>query len=368
MTDEQVHIIQTVVEDCLSSAHERRFDIGNPAHLQLLVEHARTQVTDAPEEDLWLTVAMFWLGPSSDAIPSAALREELENLLRQLVPDAHERLERVMEFVIAYGCGKWRTVAPGFGGWEQRWQGALRGLVRALEPAVGQSNRWLAEYVTGFSRDRRVAYDINFTEDTAVWSDAWLLANQFVRPEAELRLEAEETLVITSTAEGAECMLTEQDYQQAIPPGAKAVWTVRAPQEGTVLQAEQQDVPAPAGATLLLIVRDEDTLIKTAAAKYSQQIQLKIGQEAMVHGPCTLGVWECACGTTHCQARHRLDAWNPVQTVQKTVVDAGARHKEETALTLWNFVASAIKGPQVRLQTGSFVQGMYFPLLSREGC
>jgi len=54
--------------------------------------------------------------------------------------------------------------------------------------------------------------------------------------------------------------------------------------------------------------------------------------------------------------------------VQKTVTDTGVREKEETALTLWNFVASAVKGPQLRIQTGSFVQGIYFPLLCHEGC
>lgn len=57
-----------------------------------------------------------------------------------------------------------------------------------------------------------------------------------------------------------------------------------------------------------------------------------------------------------------------MQHVQKTVTDAGSRTKEGTALTLWNFVASAMKGPQLRIQTGSFVQGIYFPLLTQEGC
>jgi hypothetical protein len=37
-------------------------------------------------------------------------------------------------------------------------------------------------------------------------------------------------------------------------------------------------------------------------------------------------------------------------------------------LTLWDFVASAVKGPQLRIQTGSFVQSLYFPLLVQEGC
>ena len=79
-------------------------------------------------------------------------------------------------------------------------------------------------------------------------------------------------------------------------------------------------------------------------------------------------VWECTCGTTHCQDRHRLNSWDPLQTVKTTETEESYAHKEEKPLTLWDFVASAVKGPQLRIQTGSFVQGLYFPLLAQEGC
>jgi hypothetical protein len=48
-------------------------------------------------------------------------------------------------------------------------------------------------------------------------------------------------------------------------------------------------------------------------------------------------------------------------------VAEGQQTKKEVALTLWDYVASAIKGPQATIKTGAFVQGMYFPLLTQEG-
>jgi len=369
MTDEATQRVYAQVEAMLASREGRLLDIGNPEHLTSLANSARSVCPGVEEDDLRIVTAMCWLGPLAAGPPPASLREDLLARLRQYVEDPQERVERAMEFVIAYGCGKWRTVATEYGGWEQRWQGALRGLVRALEPAVGQSNRWLAEHVAGFPKDRGVSRDPQFIEDTPTWSDAWMLANKFVRPEDRLHLEEEETLTISCMEEGTECAVAEQDYQQFVPPGAKAVWTITEPEATTLVTSDNANtLRVAAGTTLALIARDDDVLIKTAQEQQNQQTHLKVGEEAEVQGPLTLGVWECTCGTTHCQERHRLEAWQPGQKVRKTVTDAGARTKEETALTLWNFVASAVKGPQLRIQTGSFVQGIYFPLLSQEGC
>ncbi|MGE0681921.1 MAG: hypothetical protein AB7P69_13610 [Candidatus Binatia bacterium] len=367
MTDEETRGVYEQVETILASREGRALDIGNPEHLTLLGNAARSVCPGVAEDELLLVTTMCWLGPLDAGPPPAPLREELLHRLRQDEESVKERTERVMEFVIAYGCGKWRTVEPGYGGWAQRWQGALRGLVRALEPAVGQTNRWLAEHVAGFPKDRGISHDPQFREDTPTWSDAWMLANKFVRPVDRLCLEEGEALTISCTEEGTECMVTDQDYQQFVPPGAKALWTVQAP-ETTTLFTNQHPLVVAAGTTFSLIARDDDVLIKTALDKQNRQAHLKVGEEAEMQGPLTLSVWECTCGTTHCEERHRLEAWDPVQRVQKTVTHAGSRKKEETTLTLWNFVASAVKGPQMRIQTGSFVQGLYFPLLSEEGC
>jgi uncharacterized cupin superfamily protein len=270
-----------------------------------------------------------------------------------------------MEFTIAYGCGKWREVRHGYGGWEQRWQGAMRGLVRALEPAVEQANRWLAEHVVGFPQDRHVAQTEGFVEDTAVWSDAWILATRLVHPEHCLVLDQEETLTLECTEDGTECSASAHDYQMLTPPGAKTVWTV---QEGaSVLTLSHSQLLALAtGATVFLLARDEDAILKTTSDEHGQQTRLKVGEAGDIEGPATLAFWECTCGTTHCMERHRLDRWNPAQIVQKAVMDE-QKQKEDTPLTLWDYVAAAVKGPQASVKTGAFVQGIYFPLLAQEG-
>lgn len=335
MTDEETRRIYEQVETILMSQEGRVLDIGNPAHLTSLGNSARAVCPAAEEDERLLVTAMSWLGPLDAGPPPAPLREDLLRRLRQDEENVEERAGRVMEFAIAYGCGKWRRVEPGYGGWAQRWQGAVRGLVRALEPAVGQTNRWLAEHVAGFPKDRGVSRDPQFIADTATWSDAWMLANKFVRPEDRLEIKEDDALTISCMEEGTECTVADQEYQQFVPPGAKAIWTIQEPEAATLLTHEHS-LPVAAGATLSLIARDEDALIKAKAAfdQQSQQTHLKVGENAEAPGPLALSVWECACGTTHCEERHRLESWNPMQHVQKTVTDAGSRTKEETALTL----------------------------------
>jgi len=365
MTDDQARMVQGRVDSYLSSKDGRSLDVGNPSHLALLVEFARSELTDVTEDDVHLVVAMCWLGPPSAGIPPAALRQDLLNVLRRCVPDEFERLERAMEFVIAYGCGKWRQVQAGSGGWEQRWQGAMRGLVRALEPAVEQANRWLAGHVVGFPQERSVARAEGFLEDTAVWSDAWMLATRFVRPEHPLLLQEGAGLTVECTSEGAEISTSVQDYQTMTPPGAKVVLTVQE-KDGALLLSCSQPLALGAGATVLLIARDEDTIVKMLVDTSGQQVRLKIGESAFIGGPATLALWECTCGTTHCRERHRLETWDPTQVVQKTSVEE-QKQKAVAPLTLWDCVASAVKGPQASIKTGAFVQGVYFPLLTQEG-
>jgi hypothetical protein len=365
MTDDEVRTVQGRVDGYLSSKDGRSLDVGNPSHLALLVKFARSGLTDVAEDDVYLGVAMCWLGPPSAGIPPATLRQDLLDILRRYVPDEFERPERAMEFVIAYGCGKWRPVKAGAGGWEQRWQGAMRGLVRALEPAVEQANRWLAGHVVGFPQERSVARAEGFPEDTAVWSDAWMLATRFVRPEHPLLLREGAALTMECTPDGTEIRVSTQDYQTTTPPGAKAVWTVQEKDRALLLSCSQF-LALAAGAIVLLIARDEDTIVKMLVSTSGQQARLRIGESASLEGPATLTLWECTCGTTHCRERHRLDMWDPTQVVQKTSIEEQKR-QVVASLTLWDCVASAVKGPQANIKTGAFVQGIYFPLLAQEG-
>ena len=365
MTEAEVVLVQNVVEAMLDSREGRAFDLGNPAHLTRLVQHAREQVPAAAKEALRITVVLSWLGPRSAGPPPLSIRQALQDLLRQMVPNERARQERVMEFAIAYGCGKWREVQLGTGGWEQRWPGAMRGLVRALEPAVAQANRWLAEHVVGFPQDRSRPLTEGFTEDTAVWSDAWMLASRLVQPEHQLSVPANETLTLECTAEGAEVVTETGDYETLIPPGAKAVWTIL-DHGGDLQLSADESLALPPGVVVSLLARDEDVIIKTLVGELSQQGRIKVGKEALIPGPLGLALWACTCGTTHCVERHRLDSWNPAQVVQKTDMDEETGKKDAT-VTLWDYVASAVKGPQASLKTGAFVQGCYFPLLAQEG-
>ncbi len=367
MTDDEAQAVQTRIKDFLNDEGGRGLDVGNPSHLVLLSDQARPGLATVAEDELRMVAAACWLGPPAASIPPTALRENLLGLLRQHVPDEQARVARVMEFVIAYGCGKWREVQAGGGGWEHRWQGAMRGLVRALEPAVAQANRWLAEHVVGFPRDRGSSRMKDFPEDTAVWSDAWMLATRLIGPEHLFHVEENDSLAITCQHDRTECASSAQDYQQIILPGAKAVWTIQEGM-GVLSLPSHQSLTLDNGTTVFLVARDEDVLIKTVGNGHGQQIRLFADEDATLQGPITLAIWECTCGTTHCPERHRLHRWNPVQLVRKTVTEESHEQKEERSMTLWDFVASAVKGPQLQIQTGSFVQGLYFPLLAQEDC
>jgi hypothetical protein len=80
------------------------------------------------------------------------------------------------------------------------------------------------------------------------------------------------------------------------------------------------------------------------------RLTLKAGDAAEIRGPRTLLLWSCRCGHEKCVERHRLDSWDP-----------------SSGITLWSYITSAIKGPQVTIQAGSFLAGMYSSLLATEG-
>ena len=378
MTDAEAQVLYACVEEVLYSEQGLGFDVGNPKHFEQLIASVRASVPVAgqyDDDELSVVIAMCWLGPGGVGIPPVDLREELLGILRQTLSEGEERLSRVMEFVVAYGCGKWRQVQPGKNGWEQRWPGAMRGLVRGLQPAVEQSNRWLTQHVVGFPKDRGRTLDDAFPEDTPLWSDAWLLGQRLIRPEHPMQLEDGEMLTLeglaeeeqTSTISGVEWRLSESqeegqegqgEQEGIVPPGAKMVWQVVAG-DSPLAFSHGATLPLDPETLVIVLARDEDAIVKAVAAG-KKEARLKATQTTHSDGPLALAVWECTCGTTYCQERHQLRSWEPDQQVKKK--------EKESGLTLWDFVASAVKGPQPNIQTGSFVAGMYFSLLASEGC
>jgi hypothetical protein len=339
MTGDQAEEVQTLAEQFLNSREGRELDVGNPNHFEQLVGRVRPGVSGVAEDDLRVVTAMCWLGPGDAGIPRECQRNDLLRVLRASVTQPDDRIKRVMEFVIAYGCGKWRTALEGFGGWEHHWEGAVRGLARAAKRGVRDADTWLrppAACVVGYPERGR--------DDLA--SDTWLLAMRFKHPEHPLHLGKGETLQIQCTVDGAVMKVARDIYEKLLPAGAKAVFSVVPPE---LITSRGVRLALGVEAKVIVTARDDETRIDVTLDSGKKQVRLDAGESAAIPGPASLAIWECSCGSLHCHERHRLVSWNPSQ------------------VSLWAFVASAVKGPQPTIQTGSFVAGMYFPLLSQEG-
>lgn len=343
VTDNEAQIVQQHVERVLNNTG--RFDVGHPGHFERLVAHVRPRLPGVAEDELRVVTAMCVLGRGLAVLPPTELRAHLLDRVRYVVPDSHERSQRIMECAVAYGCGKWREIQQGYGSWEQRWQGAVRALVRTLEPAVEQANRWLEPHGRGGV--------VGFPAHRDVWSDAWLLGLRLLCPQRPLHLKQQHALSLVYTEESHLQIAVEQKgglrsalsgrYQQTIRPGAKAVCTITAE---TCLESPRSSIPLVADTKVILTAHDEEARI--VVGNQRRQIRLRMGQTARFIAPGTLALWECTCGHIRCAERHRLTAWEPGQ------------------VSLWAFGASAVKGPQPTIQLGSFVQGMYYALLSQE--
>jgi hypothetical protein len=347
MTDDEAQEVQTAVRDYLNGPHGQGFDIGNPQHFEQLVTYVK-QYVDFAEDALRIVIAMCVLNLGAPDIPPAAMRHHLLAIVRRYVPQEETRTIRVMEFAIAYGSERWLEGQENHVGWERPWEGAGRALVRAIEPAVAQANRWLANHVVGFPQGRHLPQIEGFPQSTDVWSDASLLKSRLTQPQTLLEVSKDEELEITSTDGGTEFKAYGPGYLKLVSPGAKAVWTIV--DRSTALRLpDGRTIALPTGAKVIITARDNDAIIRVAVNGQNRSVQLKGGKGANIRGPATLAIWECTCGTTQCAQRHRLEAWEP------------------TRIDLWSFLASAVKGPQATIQAGSFVAGMYFPLLAQEG-
>jgi CarD-like protein len=337
MNDRESEEVRRSVEDFLRGQAEQGLDVGKKDHFERLLSYVRCFLTGQPaDDDLRMVTAMCWLGPRA-GIPPEPQREELLQIMRTSEPEPDLRSRRAMEFVIAYGCGKWRKVEPGAGEWRERWPGAIQGLQRALEPAVKECDRWLRV------RARVVGYPQRAQDDLA--GDAWMLALRLVHAEKPLHLICD-ALSLRCTDDGAQ--LEASGYSDSVPNGAKAVFAVKGRQAD--LHMPDTDVPAlDVGSRVVVAARDDDTRIQVISNDSSKRSRLRLWEGASITGPTLLAFWTCSCGHLHCAQRHRLEAWDPGQ------------------VSLWSFVASAIKGPQPSIQLGSFIAGMYFPLLAKEG-
>lgn len=205
---------------------------------------------------------------------------------------------------------------------------------------------------------------------TARWRDAreWFLSagdTLSVRPGAEgswskngakaepLKMPAKSIIDVSGGA--AECSVTHNGHGQLMKLNDGECCAISVANRSAVCKCvptpgsdPRWSATVPVGAEIT--VRGLQGSVKVAAAAPVERgVRLVAGQTAEMAGPFKVAIRECTCGTAECAARHRLSSW------------------VAAAVSLWAFVASAVKGPSLSIKMGSFVQGMYYALLSSEG-
>src|SRR5687768_1691522 len=130
MTDAAVQFVWEQVRLFLRGDTGRGFDVGKPSSFATMLDFVRAQgqgkLASFAEDEFRLVAAICLLGPDTAGLPPSATRDLLIEIARRLESGETERLERVMELAIAFGCGWYRQVRPDGGAWEQRWPDAVR--------------------------------------------------------------------------------------------------------------------------------------------------------------------------------------------------------------------------------------------------
>jgi hypothetical protein len=236
------------------------------------------------------------------------------------------------------------------GAWNTPWQGALRAMARGMIGAVREADTWVRHRVTEFPRK----------SDIRLWHDATRLAWRIAQPEYVQKLLPGQPIRIPGDTRGL--------------GAAKAVWTI-VQGKATLTGPRKRVLILPQGTKLICgdFATHIDIQVKIPGVQQTSHVQVPHGTTAEITTtePTDIARWECGCGHQACAERHRLAAWDPAAMVERTRVVRNKdgqpeKVKDATPLTLWNFVASAVKGPRQPIKTGSFPQGMYFPLLTEE--
>lgn len=322
-----------------------------PKEFVVLCETVRAQniVQTDDEALLKLITAACALGPGRTHPPEAVIAD----LRRITAQEPGTGDNPHFDAVVAYGCGKWRTLQHNGDPWHDEWPGAFLTLIRSCQIPVSESLAWLDQHLYGFRKLTSKRYkdpdDKNFTD--FVWRDSACLASYLVRPELPVQLteDMKWTIHFPAVEEGAVLSIEPGGIVEYIPPGAKAVYDVLTP---TSLHAHRNskrniEQPLPNETRIRILPQDANASIMLPAG--ISDFKLKPGDSAWIEGPADLSRSSCACGNTNCKTRHRLSAWNPRE------------------VSLQSFVSSAVKGPDVDIKLGTFITGMYFPLLCTEG-
>lgn len=145
MTDEMVRLVRRCIDDARGPAPRRKTHAWSQQEIDRLAQRlqAETSLATVDQDELRVTMALCLLGPLSAGIPPVALRNDALAKLRRFVPETSLRVTHAFEVMVAYGCGVWRKVDTGSGGWEHRWQPALDQLSASVLAWLRATAAWL---------------------------------------------------------------------------------------------------------------------------------------------------------------------------------------------------------------------------------
>ena len=304
--------------------------------LQDIRQYGNPHLMGVPDGELSTLVALWLVGPPGAPLPPVVLRTALLSLVQQSQGTPAQHGVRAVECAIAYGCGERQDLFASETSplWRVPWASAMQLLARIAASAVVEIQRWLVQHVVGFPQ---AGLDI-----AAV---AWVLAERLRAPQNALQIKQGADLRCTYDATGQGRVSVGGQSLRPLLSGARYVFTM--------LEATRCELPAKkvielaAGTTVIVTARDTDLRLTIRSPGRSEHYVSV--DHARIPGPVRVAIWECTCGTQRCAERHRLTAWDPYGSV-----------------SLWSFVASAVKGPRNNIATGSLVEGMYYALLAQE--
>ncbi|MBN2533115.1 MAG: hypothetical protein JXB88_09490 [Spirochaetales bacterium] len=298
------------------------------------VKEALPDISDNSEPDIFaLITAICWIGPSNTGpLPETIWSTIYDRIVLSIKFD--DRIDRVIDFVIAFGCGKWRKVREGTSNsWYHIWPGARKILADIAERAIRKkANPWLKNSVKGFPDMGKadIRHYVHFFIEK-------LLFPEFTMPVLE-----NESFIIECSDQGA-TLKKNREIMNMILPGMKYVFSANMEKAEMEIETGKKhisfDYPIviTPGNKKVYILLYENNKKKPFIMNQNELCKLK--------GPFTLKRWECSCGYIHCGIRHRLSEWKP-------------------EIKLKDFVYSALKGVVKEIKTNSFINSMYFPDLA----
>lgn len=348
MTEQQIQLICEVVGQLFKDD-----DVGRllePGYFPSLVAEVRESLhgkadSQLPSDrELYCITALCVLGPPGKGAPPLELCSQLTQVTQDY---ADLLLDHTLEFAVAFGCGKWREIKAGNESWSGPWLRAIHVLAFAMHRPAREANVWIST-VTGYTN---TTFWTSKEGKEIVDLDAYYLAMHLINPVRTLHLDYDEQIQLQSSIYGAIYRTpAAADDRQVYPAGARLVFSCIEPlnliKQTDDTAEDSRDLES--GTVIDALVRDDDTRVEFEPKM--PRLTLKHGETAVITGSADLEQWTCGCGNHECARKHRLEGWTPSEKI-----------------TLWSFLASAVKGGTKNLVTNAFASGIYYPMLAMDG-